>query len=205
MIDAGSGTLGAAGAASLERRRRVDRRYLAAAAAFLVFLGAMFALEQAGLSRRWIAAVFLLGPVVVYAGIGLAARTMQPAEYFVAGRRVPAVYNGMAIGADWMSVASFMSLTGILYITGFGGLAYVLGWTGGFCLIAFGLAPYLRKFGQYTIPDFLGERGIAEGALQRLSGEPMPTGLSYYLSIKFSRSQEPALTSLTQWLRAAAR
>ncbi|MCA0278895.1 MAG: LysR family transcriptional regulator [Proteobacteria bacterium] len=59
--------------------------------------------------------------------------------------------------------------------------------------------------GAALIPDFLGERGIAEGALQRLSGEPMPTGLSYYLSIKFSRSQEPALTSLTQWLRAAAR
>ncbi|MFT3664883.1 VC_2705 family sodium/solute symporter [Piscinibacter sp.] len=149
---------GTAGADPLEWRRRIDRRYVAAAAAFVVFLGVMYALELAGLSRRWIAAVLLLGPVVVYAGIGLAARTMQPAEYFVAGRRVPAVYNGMAIGADWMSVASFMSLTGILYITGFGGLAYVLGWTGGFCLIAFGLAPYLRKFGQYTIPDFLGER-----------------------------------------------
>ncbi|MBS0442120.1 MAG: VC_2705 family sodium/solute symporter [Proteobacteria bacterium] len=139
-------------------RRRVDRRYLAAAVAFAVFIAAMFVLERLGLSRRWIAAVFLLGPVVVYAGIGLAARTMQPADYYVAGRRVPAVYNGMAIGADWMSVASFMSLTGILYVTGFGGLAYVIGWTGGFCLIAFALAPYLRRFGQYTIPDFLAER-----------------------------------------------
>ena len=145
-------------AASALARRRIDRRYLAAGAAFAVFIAAMFALERLGLSRRWIAAVFLLGPVVVYAGIGLAARTMQPADYYVAGRRVPAVYNGMAIGADWMSVASFMSLTGILYVTGFGGLAYVIGWTGGFCLIAFALAPYLRRFGQYTIPDFLAER-----------------------------------------------
>ena len=84
---------------------------------------------------------------------------MQPTTITTsAGRRVPAVYNGMAIGADWMSVASFMSLTGILYVTGFGGLAYVIGWTGGFCLIAFALAPYLRRFGQYTIPDFLAER-----------------------------------------------
>ncbi|TXH51146.1 MAG: cation acetate symporter [Burkholderiaceae bacterium] len=147
-----------ADAASALARRRIDRRYLAAGAAFAVFIAAMFALERLGLSRRWIAAVFLLGPVVVYAGIGLAARTMQPADYYVAGRRVPAVYNGMAIGADWMSVASFMSLTGILYVTGFGGLAYVIGWTGGFCLIAFALAPYLRRFGQYTIPDFLAER-----------------------------------------------
>ncbi len=145
-------------AASALARRRIDRRYLAAGAAFAVFIAAMFALERLGLSRRWIAAVFLLGPVVVYAGIGLAARTMQPADYYVAGRRVPAIYNGMAIGADWMSVASFMSLTGILYVTGFGGLAYVIGWTGGFCLIAFALAPYLRRFGQYTIPDFLAER-----------------------------------------------
>lgn len=137
---------------------RINRRYLLCLAGFAVFVAGMFLLERAGLSRRWIAAIFLLGPVVLYASIGLSCRTMEPAEYFVGGRRVPAVYNGMAIGADWMSVASFMGLTGILYMTGFGGLAYVMGWTGGFCLIAFGLAPYLRKFGQYTIPDFLGER-----------------------------------------------
>ena len=112
---------GTEGDAASALARRIDRRYLAAGAAFAVFIAAMFALERLGLSRRWIAAVFLLGPVVVYAGIGLAARTMQPADYYVAGRRVPAIYNGMAIGADWMSVASFMSLTGILYVTGFGG------------------------------------------------------------------------------------
>ncbi len=148
--------------------RRVDRRYLLALVAFLAFIGVMFVLERAGLGRRWIAAIFLLGPVAVYAGIGVAARTMQPAEYYAAGRRVPAIYNGMAIGADWMSVASFMSLTGILYVNGFGGLAYVLGWTGGFCLIAFGLAPYLRKLGQYTVPDFLAAR--YGGWLVRLIG-----------------------------------
>ncbi len=138
--------------------RRLHRRYLIALVAFVLFVGAMLVLEAYGLPRRWIAAILLLGPVVLYAGIGLAARTMKPDDYFVAGRRVPAVYNGMAIGADWMSVASFMSLTGILYINGFGGLAYVLGWTGGFCLIALGIAPYLRKSGQFTIPDFLAER-----------------------------------------------
>ncbi|MFT3957290.1 MAG: cation acetate symporter [Piscinibacter sp.] len=138
--------------------RRLNRRYLIGLFAFALFLAAMYLAERMGVGRRWIAATLLLGPVVVYAGIGLVCRTMKPDDYFVAGRRVPAAYNGMAIGADWMSVASFMGLTGILYMTGFGGLAYVMGWTGGFCLIAFFLAPYLRRFGQYTIPDFLGER-----------------------------------------------
>jgi cation/acetate symporter len=148
--------------------QRLHRRYLAYIAGFVLFAAGMFALERAGASRQWIALIFLLAPVVFYATIGLACRTMEPAEYFVAGRRVPAIYNGMAIGADWMSVASFMGLTGILYVTGHGGLAYVLGWTGGFCLIALGLAPYLRKFGQFTIPDFLGAR--FGGTLPRLIG-----------------------------------
>jgi cation/acetate symporter len=151
LRDVGDGRDGAAPA-------RLWQRYRVGLAGFAAFVALLFGLEGAGLPRAWIAAVGLLAPVVLYAGIGLAARTMQPAEYFVAGRRVPAVYNGMAIAADWMSVASFLSLTGILYVTGFAGLAYVLGWTGGFCLIAFAIAPYLRKFGQYTIPDFLAER-----------------------------------------------
>jgi cation/acetate symporter len=80
------------------------------------------------------------------------------AEYYVAGRRVPAIYNGMATGADWMSAASFIGMAGTLYLTGYGGLAFIMGWTGGYCLVALLLAPYLRKFGQFTIPDFLGAR-----------------------------------------------
>ena len=79
-------------------------------------------------------------------------------EYYVAGRRVPAFFNGMAVGADWMSAASFIGLAGTLYLSGYDGLAFVLGWTGGFVLVALLLAPYLRKFGQFTIPDFLGAR-----------------------------------------------
>jgi cation/acetate symporter len=71
---------------------------------------------------------------------------------------VPAFFNGMATGADWMSAASFIGLAGTLYLSGFQGLAYVIGWTGGFVLVALLLAPYLRRFGQYTIPDFLGAR-----------------------------------------------
>jgi cation/acetate symporter len=71
---------------------------------------------------------------------------------------VPAFFNGMATGADWMSAASFIGMAGTLYLTGFNGLAFVMGWTGGYCLVALFLAPYLRKFGQFTIPDFLGAR-----------------------------------------------
>ena len=86
------------------------------------------------------------------------SRTADAAEYYVAGRRVPAFFNGMATGADWMSAASFIGMAGTLYLTGFDGLAFVMGWTGGYCLVALFLAPYLRKFGQFTIPDFLGAR-----------------------------------------------
>jgi cation/acetate symporter len=81
---------------------------------------------------------------------------------------VPAIYNGMATGADWMSAASFIGMAGTLYLTGYGGLAFIMGWTGGYCLVALFLAPYLRKFGQFTIPDFLGAR--FEGNLPRFIG-----------------------------------
>src|SRR5918998_1220855 len=90
--------------------------------------------------------------------IGIVSRTMQVSEYYVAGRRVPAVYNGMATGADWMSAASFIGMAGTLYALGYDGLAYVLGWTGGYVLVAVLVAPYLRKFGAYTVPDFLAAR-----------------------------------------------
>ena len=125
-------------------------------------------LEQMGLPRNWIGFIFLIATVLLYAGIGVMSRTSDAAEYYVAGRRVPAMYNGMATGADWMSAASFIGMAGTLYLTGFGGLAFILGWTGGYVLVALFLAPYLRKFGQFTIPDFLGAR--YEGNLPRFLG-----------------------------------
>ena len=96
------------------------------------------------------------------------SRTADVAEYYVAGRRVPAFFNGMATGADWMSAASFIGMAGTLYATGYDGLAFIMGWTGGYCLVALFLAPYLRKFGQFTIPDFLGAR--YGGHIPRLIG-----------------------------------
>ena len=101
---------------------------------------------------------FLAAIVLLYAGIGFITRTTDADEYYVAGRRVPAMYNGMATGADWMSAASFIGMAGTLYLSGYDGLAFIMGWTGGYCLVALFLAPYMRKFGQFTIPDFLGER-----------------------------------------------
>ncbi|MBN8491458.1 MAG: cation acetate symporter [Burkholderiales bacterium] len=135
---------------------------------FAVFVITLAIFEQMGLSRQWIGFIFLLATVALYAGIGIMSRTSDAAEYYVAGRRVPAVYNGMATGADWMSAASFIGMAGTLYLTGYGGLAFILGWTGGYCLVALFLAPYLRKFGQFTIPDFLGAR--YEGNLPRFIG-----------------------------------
>ncbi len=135
---------------------------------FFVFVIGLAIAEQMGLSRSAIGLVFLLATVALYAGIGIMSRTNDADEYYGAGRRVPAIYTGMATGADWMSAASFISMAGTLYLTGYGGLAFIMGWTGGYCLVALFLAPYLRKFGQFTIPDFLGAR--YEGNLPRFIG-----------------------------------
>ncbi|WP_028995406.1 sodium:solute symporter family protein [Azonexus hydrophilus] len=137
---------------------RLQRYYLYYTAIFLLFVVVLAALEQAGMPARWVGYAFLVFTVSMYATIGVFSRTTDVSEYYVAGRRVPAFFNGMATGADWMSAASFMGLAGTLYLQGFQGLAYVIGWTGGFVLVALLLAPYLRRFGQYTIPDFLSAR-----------------------------------------------
>ncbi|HCZ16254.1 MAG TPA: cation acetate symporter [Accumulibacter sp.] len=135
------------------------RRYYAFyTAAFFLFILALAVLERFGMPPRWIGYSFLFLTIFLYATIGVLARTASVSEYYVAGRRVPAIFNGMATGADWMSAASFMGLAGTLYLSGYQGLAYVMGWTGGYVLVGLLLAPYLRRFGQYTIPDFLAAR-----------------------------------------------
>jgi cation/acetate symporter len=138
--------------------RHLHRRYALFALSFIGLVVALGLAERHGLSKAWIGYTFLGTTVAIYAVIGILCRTTDPAEYFVAGRRVPPLYNGMAAGADWMSAASFIGLAGTLYASGYAGLAYVLGWTGGFCLVALCIAPYLRGFGQFTLADFLAER-----------------------------------------------
>jgi cation/acetate symporter len=117
------------------------------------FVGAQFGLDESALG--W---VLMILTIAMYAVIGISNRTRSSDEYYVAGRKIPAIFNGMAIAGDWMSAASFISMAGTLWLLGFEGLAYIIGWTGGYVLLALLLAPYLRKFGQYTIPDFIGAR-----------------------------------------------
>ena len=144
---------------------RYERRLGRTLAVYIVGLCGFLLLlawaEHRGLARHWLGPLFLFTTVMVYAGIGIWGRTTDPEEYYVAGRRIPPLYNGMATAADWMSAASFISLAGGLYLQGFsgtpgqpGGLAYVLGWTGGFCLVGLLVAPYLRGMGLYTLPDY---------------------------------------------------
>lgn len=142
----------------MTRTSRLLRYYAFYTAGFIAFVLMIALLERTNGPGVWIGYTFLFVTIAVYAVIGLISRTSDPAEYYVAGRRVPPVFNGMACAADWMSAASFMGLAGTLYASGFDGLAYVMGWTGGYCLVAFLLAPYLRKLGRYTVPDFLGTR-----------------------------------------------
>jgi cation/acetate symporter len=126
---------------------------------FIAVATVMLLLELfAGLPTQVIGWIFLLLTMGLYATIGILSRTKVLDEYYVAGRNVPAVFNGMATGADWMSAASFISMAGTLWLTGYDGLAYIMGWTGGYVLLALLFAPYLRKFGQFTIPDFVGAR-----------------------------------------------
>ncbi|MDD5336682.1 MAG: VC_2705 family sodium/solute symporter [Rhodoferax sp.] len=159
------GELAGGDAAYTAYKRRLHRKFASYVLCLLLFLLALALAERWGLKKTWVGAIFLFATIGLYAVIGIYNRTSDAAEYYVAGRGIPAVYNGMATAADWMSAASFISMAGGLYLQGFsgtpsqpGGLAYVLGWTGGFCLVALLVAPYLRKLNLYTVPDYFGQR-----------------------------------------------
>lgn len=138
--------------------KQLGRMYGTYTGGFLAFVILLAILEQIGVPNRILGYLFVFFTLAVYAIIGIATRTAQISEYYVAGRRVPAFYNGMATGADWMSAASFVAMAGSLFLQGYDGLAWVLGWTGGFVLVSIMVGPYLRKFGAYTVPDFLSFR-----------------------------------------------
>jgi cation/acetate symporter len=143
---------------------RLTRYYSWYTLGFIAFLFVLALLEYQGMPRAWIGYLFMFSTIALYASIGLLSRTSNVPEYYVAGRRVPALFNGMATAADWISAATFISLAGGLYLMGFDGLAYIMGWLGGYCLVAFLIAPYLRKFGQYTVADFLAARYDGRGS-----------------------------------------
>ena len=144
---------------------------------FLVFVILMAIAEQAGMSAKLIGIFFVAFTVLIYALIGWLSRTLQVDAYYVAGRQVPTVFNGMATAADWMSGASFVAMAGGIYFKGYGYMALLVGWTGGYVLVASLLAPYLRKFGCYTVPDFIGTR--YGGNLARLSAVLVLTVASF--------------------------
>ncbi len=138
--------------------KNLGRMYGTYTGSFVGFIILLAVLEQVGVPNRILGYLFVFFTIAVYAVIGVMTRTAQLSEYYVAGRRVPAFYNGMATGADWMSAASFVGMAGTLFLLGYDGLTWVLGWTGGFVLVSILIGPYLRKFGAYTVPDFMAFR-----------------------------------------------
>ena len=138
--------------------KNLGRMYGTYTGGFLAFIILVAILEQVGVPNRILGYLFVFFTITVYAVIGIMTRTMQVSEYYVAGRVVPAFYNGMATGADWMSAASFVGMAGSLFLLGYDGLTWVLGWTGGYVLVSILVGPYLRKFGAYTVPDFFAFR-----------------------------------------------
>ena len=139
--------------------RRLNWIYLAFGLAFLAFVGVMALLEQMGLPRRWIGFLFLVGPIVFYAGIGILARTTdRPSTTWPGAVCRPCLTAWLPGPTGRAPPPSSVTAGTLVSSAAMGGLAYVLGWTGGFCLVALLLAPYLRQFGQFTIPDFIGAR-----------------------------------------------
>jgi cation/acetate symporter len=147
-----------ASAASSDFIKNLGRMYGTYTGGFIAFIILIAVLEQVGVPNYILGYLFVGFTILVYAVIGVMTRTAQISEYYVAGRRVPAFYNGMATGADWMSAASFVGMAGTLFLLGYDGLAWVLGWTGGYVLVSILVGPYLRKFGAYTVPDFFAFR-----------------------------------------------
>ncbi|MCM3668741.1 cation acetate symporter [Mesobacillus maritimus] len=100
----------------------------------------------------------IIATFALYIGIAIFNKAKATSDFYVASRGVPPIFNGMAIGADWMSAASFIGMAGTIMLLGYDGLAYIMGWTGGYLLLTFLLAPQLRKYGRYTVPEFIGDR-----------------------------------------------
>ena len=100
----------------------------------------------------------------LYIGIAIWSRAKSTGDFYVAGKGIHPVANGMATAADWMSAASFISMAGLIAFLGYGGSVFLMGWTGGYVLLAMLLAPYLRKFGKFTVPEFVGDRYYSQTA-----------------------------------------
>lgn len=116
-------------------------------------------------SQFLVSLVIILSTFALYIWIAVFNTAKQTSDFYVAGRGVPPIFNGMAIGADWMSAASFIGMAGTIMLLGYDGLAYIMGWTGGYLFLTILLAPQLRKFGRFTVPEFIGDRFNSKAAL----------------------------------------
>ncbi|MGM9929848.1 MAG: sodium:solute symporter family protein [Bacillus sp. (in: firmicutes)] len=111
------------------------------------------------MDTQFLVSVAIIGATfALYIWIAIYNTAKETSDFYVAGRGVPPIFNGMAIGADWMSAASFIGMAGTIMLLGYDGLAYIMGWTGGYLLLTFLLAPQLRKYGRFTVPEFIGDR-----------------------------------------------
>ena len=113
---------------------------------------------------RWLTLLVVGASFAIYIGIAIWSRVQTTGEFYIAGKSVHPVANGMATAADWMSAASFISMAGLIAFLGYDGSVYLMGWTGGYVLLALLLAPYLRRFGKFTVPEFIGERYASKAA-----------------------------------------
>ncbi len=114
-------------------------------------------------AQQWTLAL-VVASFALYIGIAIRSRASTTKEFYVAGTGVSPLANGMATAADWMSAASFLGMAGLISFMGYDGSVYLMGWTGGYVLLALLLAPYLRKFGAFTVPDFVGDRYYSQTA-----------------------------------------
>ncbi|MBZ0217616.1 MAG: VC_2705 family sodium/solute symporter, partial [Fimbriimonadaceae bacterium] len=164
-----------------QQTRRVGRFLGIYTSGFAAFVILITILEQIGMPANWIGYVFILVPLFVYAGIGILTRTIKVPEFYVAGRRLSALQNGMASAGEWISGGIFLSLAGSLFMLGYDGLAFILGLTGGYALIAILIAPFLRKYGAFTLPDFFAARYGGHPA--RLIGVTILVACSFFLIV----------------------
>ena len=132
----------------------------------------------------------------LYIGIAIWSRAHNTRDFYIAGKSVSPIANGMATAADWMSAASFISMAGLIAFLGYDGSVYLMGWTGGYVLLAPFLAPYLRKFGKFTVPEFIGERYYSLLALPvSVSSNNEPRILSILVSVSVSPQPSVAVLS----------
>lgn len=153
-------------------------------------------------SQFLVSLLIILSTFALYIWIAVINTAKQTSDFYVAGRGVPPIFNGMAIGADWMSAASFIGMAGTIMLLGYDGLAYIMGWTGGYLFLTILLAPQLRKFGRFTVPEFIGDRFNSKSALVlaaictiiisftysigQLSGSGVVIGRLFEIDVKFA-------------------